>query len=207
MFLSLETGPSSIHTQTSLNHPCLAHPLPSSIPVPVDDGACSHLLNMPISTRALQTTSFTTVSLARLHGLTILFGYPRTAAANETVPESWNSIPGARGCTPQACSFRDNLSSLYSHGVTQVFGLSTQTSIYQREAKERLGLQYELLSDERLDFVNDMRMPTFEWEGQICLKRVTMAVEGGKIIHTWYPVFPTNESADKVLEWLKKRGV
>jgi len=179
------------------------HPLPSSLPVPTDDGACAHLPGSHITSTPLSTTSSTTVNLSALTGLTILFCYPRTATATETVPDAWNSIPGARGCTPQACSFRDALSELQKLGVARVFGLSTQSSDYQREVKERVELQYDLLSDEQLEFVKGMRLPTFDWEGKKLVKRITMAIENGKVVKVWYPVFPPDKSAEEVLKWLK----
>ncbi|KAI9880805.1 MAG: hypothetical protein M1830_000241 [Pleopsidium flavum] len=152
---------------------------------------------------SLPSTSKTHVDLSTSQSLTVLFCYPRTGAPSETVPDSWDSIPGARGCTPQACSFRDAYKELLQAGVKQVFGLSTQDTAYQKEAKDRLNLPYELLSDEQLEFLNALRMPTFEWEGKAVVKRTTLAIENGRIVRVWYPVFPPNKSADKVLEWLR----
>ncbi|MCJ1362362.1 hypothetical protein MMC16_001465 [Acarospora aff. strigata] len=177
---------------------------PSDLPVPKDDGACAHLLSAPVPSISLPSTSRTQVDLSTIQPLTILFCYPRTGAPNETVPDSWNAIPGARGCTPQACSFRDAYNELLQAGVKQVFGLSTQDSAYQVEAKERLHLPYDLLSDEKLEFVKALRMPTFEWEGNEVVRRVTVAIEDGRIVRVWYPVFPPDKSADEVLEWLRK---
>ncbi|MCJ1299460.1 hypothetical protein MMC08_002252 [Hypocenomyce scalaris] len=183
------------------------HPLPASLPVPADDGACSHLLYAPITSTPLSSTfEGTSVTLSTLPGLTILFCYPRTATSTEIVPDSWNAIPGARGCTPQACSFRDNLSELKEWGAVHVFGLSTQSTEYQRELKERLRLEFDLLSDKDLRFVRAMKMPTFEWEGKKVVKRVTLAVEEGRVVQVWYPVFPPDKSAQEVLEWLKEEG-
>ncbi len=153
---------------------------------------------------SVPSTSDAQVDLSTSQSLTILFCYPRTGAPNETVPDSWNSIPGARGCTPQACSFRDAYKELLQAGVKQVFGLSTQDTAYQREAKERLKLPYDLLSDEKLEFVKALRLPTFEWEGKEVVKRTTLAIENGRIVQVWYPVFPPDKSADEVLEWLRK---
>jgi len=151
----------------------------------------------------LPSTSGETINLASLSGLTIIFCYPRTGAPGETIPASWDAIPGARGCTPQACSFRDHADDLAGLGVKHIFGLSTQDSNYQQEAAQRLHLPYQLLSDERLEFADALKMPTFEWEGKKVLKRVTLAVVDGKIIHQWYPVFPTDQSASEVVKWLK----
>lgn len=128
-----------------------------------------------------------------------------TGAPNETVPDSWNSIPGARGCTPQACSFRDNLPQLTSYGVSQIYGISTQPSLYQAEVHERLHLPYDLLSDEQLTFQRGLDLPTFEWEGKKVLRRSMLAVENGRIIKWWYPVFPPDRGVEDVLHWLTSR--
>ncbi len=126
-------------------------------------------------------------------------------APNETVPDSWNSIPGARGCTPQACSLKYNYAALKSHGVATVLGMYTQSTAYQLEAKTRLHLPYELLSDEKLELVSQLRLPTFEWHRMNLIKRMALAVEEGKIVKVWYPVFPPDQSATQVLEWLEER--
>jgi peroxiredoxin len=153
----------------------------------------------------LPSTSNTPVDLSTLAGLTILFCYPRTGAPGETIPASWNSIPGARGCTPQACSFRDATAALLDRGVKHLFGLSTQDSEYQREAKQRLHLPYELLSDEKLEFVGKLGLPTFEWEGRTLVKRLALAIEDGTVVKVWYPVFPPDRNAGDVVEWLEGR--
>jgi peroxiredoxin len=132
-----------------------------------------------------------------------VFAYPRTGAPGESVPKEWDAIPGARGCSPQACSFNDASGKLYAAGVKQLFGLSTQDSEYQREARGRLGLAYQLLSDENLEFTKKMSIPTFEWKGRQLTKRVTLAIDDGVVVKVWYPVFPSDRSAGDVLEWLK----
>jgi peroxiredoxin len=153
----------------------------------------------------LPDTSGKSVDVAKLTGLTILFCYPRTGAPGETITDDWNAIPGARGCTPQACSFRDELAELRKHGVKNVFGLSTQESPYQAEAKDRLHLRYELLSDENLTFAKALRLPIFEWQGKTLVKRLALAVEDAKIIHVWYPVFPPDSNAKEVVKWLASK--
>jgi peroxiredoxin len=180
-----------------------SHPLPSSLPVPKDDGACAHLLNSKIPSIELRSTSGQKVNLGAMSGRTILFTYPRTGAPNETIPAEWDAIPGARGCSPQACSFRDALSELRSHGVKQIYGLSTQDTAYQQEAHDRLHLSYDLLSDEGLEFARAMDMPTFDWQGTELVKRSILAIEDGKVVNVWYPVFPPDASARLVLEWLE----
>lgn len=120
------------------------------------------------------------------------------------MPDSWNSIPGARGCTPQACSFRDSFSELKGLGVSQVFGISTQSPSYQAEVHERLHLPYDLLSDEDLRLQQALLLPTIDWDGGKLLRRVTMAIQDGKIVKVWYPVFPPDKSTEDVVAWLKE---
>ena len=120
------------------------------------------------------------------------------------MPDSWNSIPGARGCTPQACSFRDSFSELKGLGVSQVFGISTQSPTYQAEVHERLLFPYDLLSDEDLRLQQALLLPTFDWDGGKVLRRATMAIENGTIVKVWYPVFPPDKSTEDVVSWLKE---
>jgi peroxiredoxin len=184
----------------------MATPNWDTIPAPSDDGACDHLLHSTIPSISLPSTSNSPTDISTLPGLTILFFYPRTAAPHENVPETWNAIPGARGCTPQACSFRDASDEFGKYGVSRIFGCSTQSTEYQRELKERTKLNYELLSDEELKLAEGMGLPTFEWEDKKLIKRLTVAVEGGKVVRVWYPVFPPDRSAAEVLGWLKERA-
>ncbi|KAI4755564.1 thioredoxin-like protein [Aureobasidium sp. EXF-3400] len=157
---------------------------------------------MKLPPLSLPATNESQVKLSSLQGLVILFCYPRTGAPGETIPDEWNSIPGARGCTPQACSFRDTHREFMTAGVNKIFGLSTQSTSYQQEAKTRLNLPYELLSDENLDFVEALSLPTIDWQGRKLTKRITLAMVEGKIVKVWYPVFPPDQSAQQVLEWL-----
>jgi len=180
-------------------------PLPADLPAPVDDGASDHLAGMRAAPTPLAATDGSSVDLSAQRGLTIVFCYPRTGAPGETVAQAWNDIPGARGCSPQACSFSDASAQLYAAGVSRIFGLSTQDSDYQREAKQRLGLHYQLLSDEGLAFADAMRLPTFEWEGKRLTKRLTLAIEDGVVVKVWYPVFPSDRGAKDALEWLDSR--
>ena len=152
----------------------------------------------------LPSTDDVKVDLSGLDGLTIVFCYPRTAQANEEIPDSWNNIPGARGCTPQACSFRDNLPELKKLGVKHLFGLSTQSTDEQKEVTERLHLAYPLLSDAQLEFAQSLSLPTFDWKEKKLVKRITLAIRDGKVIHHWYPIFPSHKNVDFVLEWLRE---
>ncbi|KAG6865054.1 hypothetical protein C0991_005414 [Blastosporella zonata] len=178
--------------------------LPPGLPVPIDDGACDHLEGTTLPSIPLPSTaSGAPVDVSSLSGLTIVFCYPRTGEAGVPVAAEWDLIPGARGCTPQACAFRDTSAELHKLGVDHIFGLSTQDTAYQTELKERVHLPYELLSDTELMWVNGLKLPTFEWEGQPLVKRITVAVRDGKIIKKWYPVFPSNKNAYEVIGWLK----
>ncbi|KAF7446894.1 redoxin [Pyrenophora tritici-repentis] len=178
---------------------------PSNLPIPQDDGACSHLTGARVPSVPLFATSGDQLDVSSFSDLTIVFCYPRTGARGETITDDWNSIPGARGCTPQACSFRDQMDHLRKLGVKRVFGLSTQSTAYQNEAKDRLRLPYESLSDENLEFANTLKLPTFRWQDKTLVKRCALAIQGGTIVNVWYPVFPPDASARQVVEWLGSR--
>lgn len=179
---------------------------PEDLPKPVDDGLCNHLTEMNLPTVLLPPTSSPDqlVDISRLDGLAIIFCYPRTGAPDEKIPPEWDAIPGARGCTPQACSFRDRLPELKSKGVKHLFGLSTQDTPYQQEVRERVHLPYDLLSDEKLEFQKALKLPTIEWKGQTLIRRLTIAAKDGRIVKWWYPVFPPDSNVNQVLEWLNK---
>lgn len=180
-------------------------PVPSTLPRPEDDGAAGHIPNSPFPPVSLPSTAGNSIQPSTLSGLSIIFCYPRTGAPGENIPAEWDAIPGARGCTPQACSFRDASRPLLENGVSHIFGVSTQDTPYQQEVKERVHLPYQLLSDEKEELINALKLPTFEWQGKRLMKRLTMAVEDGKVVKIWYPVFPPDKSAAEVLEWLEKR--
>jgi peroxiredoxin len=181
--------------------------LPDNLPVPQDDGACAHLAGLKMPQLALPTTAGSTVDFSTLIGRTIIFCYPKTGLPGKEPPASWNEIPGARGCTPQNCGFRDEYASLRRAGVKQLFGLSTQSSSYQREAAERLHLPYLLVSDEKLAFVHALNLPTFAFEGETLIKRLTLIVDDGVVTNVFYPVFPPDKSAADTLEWIKQHPV
>ena len=177
--------------------------LPKDLPVPVDDGACAHLPGMRLPAVPLLSTSGRTVDLAALRGRTVVYCYPRTGRPDQNVPTGWNQIPGARGCTPQSCAFRDHYQQLRGLGVGDVFGLSTQDSDYQREAVARLHLPFELLSDEKLEFAKALKLPTFSVDGMTLIKRLTLIVRDGVIEMVFYPVFPPDRNAPEVVSWLR----
>ena len=174
----------------------------SAIPAPVDDGAAQHLTGMKMASIALEATDGRMIDLATLPGRVVVYAYPRTGQPGVENPEGWDMIPGARGCTPQSCAFRDHFAELKALGVSALFGLSTQDSAYQREAAERLHLPFPLLSDERLELAAAMRFPTFETSGMTLMKRLTLVIDDGVITHVFYPVFPPDRSAEDVLAWL-----
>lgn len=177
--------------------------LPEGLPAPVDDGACAHLVGMRLPDVRLRSTRDRQVDLGALAGLVVIYAYPRTGVPDRDPPEGWDLVPGARGCTPQSCAYRDGFSDLAAFGA-QVYGLSTNPPEYQREAAERLHLPFELLSDESFALTEAMRLPTFEIAGMRLLKRFTMIVRDGLVERVHYPVFPTDADAANVLEYLAR---
>jgi peroxiredoxin len=177
--------------------------LPANIPAPQDDGAARHLAGMAIPDLALPATSGPAVNLAEIGGRSVVYLYPRTGVPGVANPDGWDQIPGARGCTPQSCSFRDHAGELKALGVGHLFGLSTQDTAYQREAAERLHLPFPILSDEKLELTKAMRLPTFVAGGMTLLKRMAWVVDDGEITRVFYPVFPPDRNAADVIAWLK----
>lgn len=175
--------------------------LPQNLPVPVDDGACDHLPGFRLPDIPLLSTAGRWINLAQLAGRVVVYIYPRTGRPDQELPSGWNDIPGARGCTPQSCAFRDHHQELQSLG-TQVFGLSTQNNAYQQEVAERLHLPFELLSDAELRFAQALNLPTFEVDGMTLLKRITLILHNGQIEKVFYPVFPPDQNAADVMQWL-----
>lgn len=180
----------------------IATPDWSTIPAPVDDGAAGHLTGARMASVLLPATNGQSVDLSALSGWTVIYAYPRTGRPGIENPEGWDMIPGARGCTPQSCSFRDRFFELQSLGVNHLFGLSTQDSAYQREAAERLHLPFPILSDEHLEMTRVMQLPTFSVRGMVLLKRFTLVLKAGVVKHVFYPVFPPDQNAQDVVQWL-----
>ena len=182
--------------------------LPEDLPVPTDDGACDHLAGMVLPSIPLSSTDGEKIDLSSLRGRSVVYVYPRTGRPDLPASAAWDAIPGARGCTPQSCGFRDHYAELRSLGASAVFGLSTQTTDYQREAVERLDLLFPLLSDSGLVFTRALRLPTFEFEpygeeSSTLLKRMAFVVRDGRIEKVFYPVFPPDRNAEEVTEWLR----
>jgi peroxiredoxin len=180
--------------------------LPQDLPIPVDDGACNHLLGISLPSISLPSTQGECVDLSAIAGRVVIYCYPMTGQPGIPLPDGWNAIPGARGCTPQSCAFRDHYQDLNELGAG-VFGLSTQSTDYQLEAKARLHLPFELLSDRELNLTNTLKLPMFEVEGKHLIKRVTLIIEEGKIMKVFYPVFPPDRNADEAIDWLKEHAV
>lgn len=178
--------------------------LPKDLPVPIDDGACNHLPGLVLPSINLSATSGRTVNLASLPGWVVIYCYPMTGRPGVPLPDGWDQIPGARGCTPQSCAFSDHYQELQALNA-EVFGLSTQSTDYQREAAERLHLPFELLSDSSLQFTNALRLPTFDVEGMRLIKRVTLITRDGKIVKHFYPVFPPDKNAEDVVAWFQNK--
>jgi peroxiredoxin len=177
--------------------------LPDDLPAPQDDGAARHLTGAKLPDIALPATDGAEVSLAQLKGRTVVYIYPRTGRPGQALPTGWNGIPGARGCTPQSCSFRDHFAELKRLGVAQLFGLSTQDLDYQREAAERLHLPFTILSDADLKLTHALKLPTFDVDGMTLIKRMAWVIDDGVITHVFYPVFPPDKSAEEVAEFLQ----
>lgn len=176
--------------------------LPKDLPEPFDDGACDHLVGKTLPRIALRSTAGRWVTLADLPGTVVVYCYPRTGRPDRDPPAGWNSIPGARGCTPQTCAFRDYHQEIRQLGAV-VFGLSTQDTEYQQEMVQRLGVPFEVLSDADLRFALALRLPTFSEHDMVLIKRLTLIVAEGLIEQIFYPVFPPDENAVEVIRWLR----
>jgi peroxiredoxin len=179
--------------------------LPSDLPVPEDDGAADHLPGMALPPLVLRSTRGDAVALDSLGpGRSVVYIYPLSGRPGVDLPDGWDAIPGARGCTPEACSFRDHHADLRDAGALQVFGLSSQSTEHQAELVERLHLPFAILSDPELELARALRLPTFEADGRRLFTRLTLVVDDGRIEHAFYPVFPPNEHAAEVLAWLRE---
>ena len=180
--------------------------LPDDLPVPVDDGAADHLRGMEMPAVSLQSTSGGDVDLrAAAAGTLVLYIYPRTGRPGEPLPEGWDDIPGARGCTPQSCAFRDHFGELGELGA-DVLGMSAQSLAEQVEFAERVGLPYPILSDPALELAGALSLPTFDVAGMRLYRRLTLIARAGRVAKAFYPVFPPDRNAADVVSWLQGSG-
>lgn len=180
------------------------HTLPDNLPVPVDDGACGHLIGSSLPSVTLPSTSGRSVDLSAYAGTLVVYFYPMLGRPDSPPLVGWNEIPGARGCTPQTCSFRDHHEELRQIGV-EVFGVSAQPLNDQQEAHARLRLPFELLNDSQLALAGALQLPTFEYAGAPLIKRLTIIVMDGVIRKVFYPVFPPDRNAQDAIAWFKAR--
>jgi peroxiredoxin len=181
--------------------------LPANLPRPVDDGGARHLKGMRLPDLALPSTSNRSINLAKLTApRVVLYAYPMTGRPDRKLPEGWDDIPGARGCTPETCGFRDHHKDLAKLHA-DVYGVSTQSTEYQQEMVKRLEVPFEVLSDEHFTLTKALKLPTFTAGGMTLLKRLTLVVKNGEIEQVFYPVFPPDKHADEVIAWLKAHPV
>jgi peroxiredoxin len=181
--------------------------LPSDLPAPADDGAADHLVGLEMPAVTLTGTSGGRVALDGLgSGRTVLYVYPLSGKPGVDLPDGWDAIPGARGCTPEACGFRDHHAELRAVGADAVFGLSSQSTGYQAELAQRLQLPFEILSDPGLELADALRLPTFTADGRRLYARLTLVVTGGRIERAFYPIFPPDQHAAQVLAWLREHA-
>ena len=193
----MDLRPAAVMNERSLST------LPEGLPVPVDDGAAAHLAGIRLPHVSLPATDGSVVDLAALPGTVVVFAYPRTGRIGEpSLVDDWDQIPGARGCTPQTCGFRDLHAEFTALGA-RVFGLSTQDTDYQREMVERLHVPFAVLSDSELALTRALRLPTMEVAGQTLLKRIAWIARDGTIARVFYPVFPPDRNAGEVLAALR----
>jgi peroxiredoxin len=176
--------------------------LPDGLPEPIDDGSCKHLLGLAIPNLKLKSTDGNHIKLNAIRNRLVIYLYPMTGPSEIPLPKGWDEIPGARGCTPQACSFRNHYEELKELKVS-IYGMSTQNSEFQLKEKERIHLPFELLSDENIEFAKSLKLPLHYVDDLILHKRVTLIFENGKIVKYFYPVFPPDKNVDEVINWLK----
>ena len=174
----------------------------TTIPAPRDDGGAAHLTGLAMPPVVLPATDGRTVDLSALPGLAVIYIYPMTGRPDRPLPADWDATPGARGCTPQSCAYRDHFADLRDRGVDHLFGLSTQTTAWQAEAVSRLHLPYPLLSDADLSLTRALNLPTFQADGMTLLKRCTLILRDSVISQVNYPVYPPDQDAARVLAWL-----
>ena len=188
--------PARLFAQQNLNE------LPANLPRPVDDGGARHLKGLALPDLELPSTANRRVNLSKLAApRVVIYCYPMTGQPGKALPAGWDDIPGARGCTPETCGFRDHHKDLAKLHA-DVYGVSTQSTAYQQEMVHRLEVPFEVLSDERMALTKALRLPTFTVEGMTLIKRLTLIAREGRIEKVFYPVFPPDKHADEVIAWL-----
>jgi peroxiredoxin len=181
--------------------------LPPNLPRPKDDGGARHLKGMVLPDVELPSTANRRVNLSKVSApRVVIYAYPMTGRPDRQLPRGWDDIPGARGCTPETCGFRDHHKDL-AKLQTEVFGVSTQDTPYQQEMVKRLEVPFEVLSDEHMELTRALKLPIFTVEGMTLLKRLTLVARNARIEHVFYPVFPPDQHAVEVIAWLKKHPV
>ena len=181
--------------------------LSTDLPVPTDDGACDHLTGMKLPPLVLLSTKGRNINLRdTAQAPAVFFFYPKTGRPEDPTPADWDLIPGARGCTPQSCGFRDRFAEFEHLGV-KVFGISTQSTEYQQEFAERVQIPFEILSDEKFHLTEALRLPTFIYNSKRLIKRLAFFAEQGRIHKVFYPVFPPDRNASMVFDWLRTSGM
>jgi peroxiredoxin len=176
--------------------------LPTDLPIPKDDGATAHLKGMRLPSVSLLATNGLSIDIGAMQGWLVIYCYPMTGQPNVALPDGWDQIPGARGCTPQSCSFRDHYQELQNLGA-EVIGLSVQTTEYQKEMVERLHLPFPVVSDANYQFQKALNMPTFVAAGMTLLKRATLIAHNGVIKAVHYPIFPSDSDPAWVINYLQ----
>ena len=179
--------------------------VPDDLPRPLDDGACDHLVGEQLPLLTLSAHDGRQVELGGLNGISVLFCYPMTGKPGVPLPANWDQIPGARGCTPQSCTYRDNFDRFVHHSAA-IYGVSTQHSDDQREAAIRLNLPYRLLSDQDLLFASALRLPTFSVGDLTLIRRLTLICHNGIIVQSFYPIFPSDSDVPDVIQWLERNA-
>ncbi len=174
--------------------------LPPDLPVPEDDGAADHLAGLELPDLELDSSD----GRVNVRDFDVIYVYPRAGRPGRDLPPGWDETPGARGCTPQSCAFRDAHSDLAALGV-RVAGLSAQDLDDQREFAERNHMPFPVVSDPDLRLGIALDLPTFEIAGLTLYKRCTLVAEDARIVKSFYPVFPPDANAGDVLRWLQNR--
>ena len=174
--------------------------LPANLPEPIDDGACDHLTGTSLPDISLSATTGGEINLFRQAGVVVVYIYPMTGRPGVALPQGWDDIPGARGCTPQSCAYRDAYQLITDAGVDGLYGLSSQDTAWQSELASRLHLPFPVLSDAALQFATALSLPTFTVDGKTLIKRLTLIAENGQIKAVHYPVFPSDSDPSWVLK-------